>query len=501
MAEAAVPEDHAPWVAGRMGLLAAGGLGAAAGLGQAPYGLWPVTLVALAGLFALFSMQSGPWRAARLGWVAGTGHFLLAFSWIVEPFLVDAARHGWMAPFALLFLSGGMALYWAAGFAIARLLGAGAPAWVAALTLTEAARGIFFTGFPWAQVGHVWIDTPMLAWSSIAGPLGLSALALTAGSALWLSLRRHVPGILMLLVVAGLFAAGPLLRPPADAGADAARVRLVQPNAPQHEKWDADKLGTFFERQIAFTAEAPRPDLIVWPETSVPVLLDRADAALARISEAAGGAPVVVGIQRRDGRRLFNSMVLVGEGGARLSRYDKHHLVPFGEYLPFGAYLKKYGLRGLAAEDGNGYSAGTGARIIDIEPLGTALPLICYEGVFARDVAAAPGRPDFLLLITNDAWFGTMSGPHQHLAQARLRSAEQGLPMIRVANTGISAMIDAAGRVTGRIALGEAGWIDLPLPPPAPPTIYARAGDWPVLALAVLTLGLGGLSRGATRRK
>jgi len=222
----------------------------------------------------------------------------------------------------------------------------------------------------------------------------------------------------------------------------------------------------------------------------VPVLLDHAAPTFEAISGAARGVPVVLGIQRTEGRRIYNSLAVVGPGGVVSDVYDKHHLVPFGEYMPFGDLLARFGIYGLASNEGQGYSAGPGARLVDIPGLGRALPLICYEGVFARDLRAAPGRADVLLLITNDAWFGKISGPYQHLAQARLRSAELGLPMIRVGNTGVSAMIDATGRVTASIPLGEAGWRDVALSPPLPETVYARLGDAPMLALYAALLAV-----------
>jgi apolipoprotein N-acyltransferase len=200
--------------------------------------------------------------------------------------------------------------------------------------------------------------------------------------------------------------------------------------------------------------------------------------------------PVVVGIQRYDEARLYNSLALIEPGGGVGAVYDKHHLVPFGEYVPYGDLLARFGIYGLASSQGQGYSPGPGAQVIGLGALGRALPLICYEGVFPQDVRAAPQRPDFMLLITNDAWFGQVSGPYQHLAQARLRSAEQGLPMIRVANTGVSAMIDATGKVTASIPLGEAGWLDAALPPALPQTLYARLGDLPMVLFFLTLLAL-----------
>ncbi len=497
MTDFAAPGRFTVWAHGlrprtRLGLCAV--LGAVAGLGQAPFGLWPLTLLALAAFFGICTFRWTAWQAAWLGLAAGTGYFLVVLNWIVEPFLVDAARHGWMAPFALVLLSAGLALFWMLGVWAARRLGGGSAAWVAALTLTEALRGVIFTGFPWAQVGHVWIGTPMMHWAALGGPLLLSALILGGAAALWHAVAgRRVRGGVALVVLAGAFASGPFLSTPIPVSQDAPTVRLIQPNATQREKWDPDKIQGFFERQIAYTAAGDPPDLVVWPETAVPVLLNRAGDTLSHIAEAARGAPAIVGLQRQEDMRFFNTLALIASDGAVTASYDKHHLVPFGEYLPFGDALATFGLHGFAARQGSGYSSGPGPQVIDVGGLGRALPLICYEGVFPRNIAGAPERPDFLLLITNDAWFGKVSGPYQHLAQARLRSVEQGLPMIRVANTGISAMIDARGQVTGEIPLGQAGWLDVALPPAAPPTLYAQLGDWPVLALMLLVLGAAAL--------
>ncbi len=473
----------------------AGALGA---LGQAPVGFWPATVLSLALVWGLG-------RAAGLtGLAAGTGYFAAALFWIVEPFFVDAARDGWMAPFALVFLALGMGLFWGAALAAARLAGGGVAAFIAAFVLVEAVRTHALTGFPWAQVGHALIGTPLLYWASWAGSLGLTALIAMAAAGLWhLFSRRAGRGLALLALPAALHAAGGMLAHEAAAPAGAPVIRLVQPNAPQHEKWDPARVRVFFERQIGFTAapfDGPAPTLIVWPETAVPWALADAQPALDAIARAAGGTPVVLGLQRRDGARYYNSLIRLDGGGAVTAVYDKHHLVPFGEYVPFGDYLERFGIHGLAANEGHGYSAGPGPRTIGLGALGRALPLICYEGVFPHDVGGYDVRPDLLLLITNDAWFGQVSGPYQHLAQARLRSAEQGLPMIRVANTGISAMIDAGGRVRAHLPLGRAGWIDAPLPPALPPTPYARTGDVPAILIALVLLALSRLGGGRRPR-
>jgi len=249
----------------------------------------------------------------------------------------------------------------------------------------------------------------------------------------------------------------------------------------------------FYDRQIRFSAEGraanlPRPDLVIWPETAVPILLEDAGPMLAQIG-AAVGAPVLLGIQRFEGMRLMNSALVIGPDGAQRGLYDKHHLVPFGEYVPFGDLMAKFGIYGFAASEGQGYSAGPGPLLLDLGPkIGRALPLICYEAVFPQDVNAAPERPDLLVQITNDGWFGEISGPYQHLVQARFRAIEQGLPMVRVANTGVSAMIDPQGRVTAEIGLNTAGWVDAALSEPKGPTLYGRTGDWAIAAVVLLLL-------------
>ncbi|WP_103761699.1 apolipoprotein N-acyltransferase [Roseovarius confluentis] len=478
----------------------AAGLGAAAALGQAPWGLWPLTIIALAVIFGLWRETRGWLSATILGLVAGTGHFVIALSWIFEPFLVDAARHGWMAPFAVLGLSVFMASYWAAAFAAARSI---APrsgvALVGAFVIGEVLRGWFFTGFAWAQVGHVLIDTPLLYWASVGGALGLCALVMGAAVALWhLGAGRRMAGAAGLAGIALLYGAGAAMTPTdaAAPGPEAQTVRLVQPNAAQHEKWRPENLQMFYDRQRQFTAapgEDGRPDLVVWPETAIPTFLHESDDLLGGIAASAQGAPVVLGLRRLDGQRFYNSLLRLDETGTVSQVYDKHHLVPFGEFMPLGDLMARFGIHGLAAEEGGGYSAGPGVELVDMGRLGTAVPLICYEGVFARNILSAPERPDMILMITNDAWFGKISGPYQHLAQGRLRSAEQGLPMVRVANTGVSAMVDGTGRILAHIPLGEAGWIDTPLPPPLPPTLYSRTGEAPVLVLAVLLMLAGGV--------
>ena len=479
----------APWP---LRLLAGCILGAVAALGQAPFDQPLATVLALAVAIAVWRVQPTARAAAFVGWAIGTGYFALALAWIVEPFQVDAARHGWMAPFALVFLSSGLALFWALAFWGARRLSAAGLALALTWTATEMLRAYIFTGFPWASPAQVMVDGPvsrLLAWGGPHGAMLVMmllawALSLPAGGPSRVSMRLG-QGALLFASAFALYL--PLAVPPATG--TGYTIRLVQPNAEQHLKWRPETAQMFYERQLTATAArgVAEPDLIVWPETAIPWRLERAASALAEISAAARDTPVALGVLRTAEDGVRNALALLDGTGSPVQIYDKHHLVPFGEYIPLAHLAGRLGLTGLAA-NGMGFSSGPGARVLDLGPLGKALPLICYEAVFAHGVRAAPERPALLLQITNDAWFGDYAGPQQHLAQARMRAIEQGLPLARAANTGISAMIDPWGRVTASLSLGQFGFVDAELPEPLAPTLYARMGDLPILIL--MSLGL-----------
>lgn len=471
---------------------AAFGLGAVIASGQAPLDFWRLALI---GLFAAFLLVAGAGSAGAAGWLGlflGAGYFILALSWIVEPFLIEPEVYAWMIPFVLVLMPFGLGLFWAGASWAAHRLGRGRTMrvlWLAILlTLAEIARGYVFTGFPWAMIGHIWIDTPVIQSAAIFGAGGLTALTLFL-AALPAAFGWRTSALSILIILA-IYTTGDDLRSPAYPE-NPAIVRLVQPNAEQHLKWDPDRARLYFDRLVDLSATSAdlKPDLVVWPETSVPYLLNEDSGLVQAIAAAGQGAQMAVGIQRVIGNRGYNSMAIISPNAGTTQIYDKHHLVPFGEYIPFGdlAY-RLFGLSAFAAQQGAGYSAGPGAAVLDLGTrLGHVLPLICYEAVFPQDLRAAPSRADWILHITNDAWFGTLTGPWQHLAQARLRAVETGLPVLRAANTGISAVIDARGRVVAALPLGVADFIDAPLPPPLPSTTYARIGD---LGVVLLLLGL-----------
>ena len=368
----------------------------------------------------------------------------------------------------------------------ARRLGGGTLALAGWIGLAEVARSLLFTGFPWALLGHVWIGTPIAQLAGFVGPFGLTAVTLAAATCLALAPRRPL-AVIPLLGLPVLWLTldpGPLPSAP-EAGP---LVRIVQPAVPQDEKWSAGAAAQFADL-LALSAAEPPAALTVWPETALPWVIDlEATPDLAALADLPGA--VATGVVRWQDERYFNSLAVFGAGGGLAARYDKWHLVPFGEYLPAGALLSRIGLRGLAEFLPGGFSTGTGPATVEIPGIGPASALICYEGIFAEEVNAVRTRPRLLLLVTNDAWFGTRAGPQQHFAQGRLRAIEQGVPMVRAANTGISGVIDGRGRVVASLGLGEKGALVAPLPPALAPPLYSRTGDWPaIVLLGVVALG------------
>ncbi len=471
--------------------------GAAASLGHAPVSLPVFTLAGFAVACGALVLCRG-WRPAALsGGLFGAGYFGLSLSWIVEPFLVHAADDAWMAPFALAGAAGGMSLLWGAAFAVAFAVGTGPGSRVVALAVSVALAGLIreaaLTGFPWALPAYVWSESPVsqsLAWF---GPHALSFLTVLASGS-WLVLSRPWTGASAAAAgLAALWLAGEarLARPP-EMPRESVVVRVVQPNVPQVRKWDRAYAQQFFDRLLALTAvdSSPVPAAVVWPETAATFLLREGDFRLSAISAAAGGRPAAIGIRRLEAGRQRNSLAVIGPGGSVDGVYDKRRLVPFGEYIPFASLLGAAGLEGLASRRYGGFTPGGAERFIELGRAGRLLALICYESIFPRDVRRAV-RGDGMLQVTNDGWFGTVSGPQQHFAQARMRAVELGLPLIRAANTGISAFVDGKGRIVKSLPLGVMGVIDAPVPSPLPPTLYSRAGDLPlIIVIAAVSAGL-----------
>lgn len=500
---------------------AAGGLSV---LAMAPLHLWPVLFLTLPVLVWLLDgaaanlampekrrLAGRLWRAFLTGWFFGFGYFTAGLYWIGFAFLVEAEKFAWLMPLAVTAMPAGLALFYAAAAALALLLWRPGAARVIALALAffalEWTRGHVLTGFPWNLLGYALTGNEALMQSAaVFSVYGLTVFAVlifaSPAAAIDPSGKRDegrpwlLPVFAAVLLCAGA-AWGYWRLGGADAGTvDGVRLRIVQANIPQAAKWRPENRQWIFERYLRLSADGPQgaakrladPTHVIWPESSVPFVFmlngqiadQQARETLAKL--LGGAMTLILGAERAQARprgdgkfvleRVFNSLFVLDGGANVLAVYDKTHLVPFGEYLPLQKTLEALGIRQLTHLPG-GFDAGEKRPLLQAPGAPAFSPLICYEIIFPGSVAASGARPAWLLNLTNDAWFGVTSGPYQHLHQARVRAIEEGLPVIRAANTGISAIIDPYGRYQSRLGLEEAGVIDSALPAALAPTPFA----------------------------
>ena len=489
-------------------LFAAGGFSA---LALPPVGWWWILALTFPLLLRrLEVLPTGAWRGgfgAGLGF--GLGYFIAAFHWIGFAFLVDAKTNLWMMPFAVGGLALYMALFWAVAGALAvcvpdRLLPRFASLAIF-LSIAEWLRGHLLTGFPWAAPGLVADGMGGVGQlASIIGMPGLTMMILTWAmlpDVIWRNRRaahyaRAVPVVLLLVLPASLlWGVWRLAEHPTVFRQDV-KLRLVQPNTSQSDKWRTENSGAIFDSLLALSGDADGSSHVIWPESAVPFLLEEEPAALARIAQMLGPERrLLTGAIRRthakglagepDGQ-YFTSILLIDGMGSVRGTYDKWRLVPGGEFLPFEPLLARLGFRKVVSLP-ESFTPGQGPTNLDVPGAGLAGMLICYEAIFPHRLVAKE-RPLWLVNVTNDGWFGNSVGPYQHLAQMRMRAIEQGLPVARAANTGISAVIDPMGRITAQSRLGVAAVVDGALPEKSGETIYAMIGD---VALLLLVGGFG----------
>ncbi|MTI44669.1 Apolipoprotein N-acyltransferase [Roseibium hamelinense] len=510
------------WGWRRRGLaLAAGGIAAFA---LPPYELLSVLLLAFSMFVWLLDGAIRPKSSSlnrfrtgfAVGWWFGFGYFLSGLWWIGAAFLVEADRFAWMIPFAVLAMPVGLALFVGLGAGLAGLLWS--TSWQRVLALgvglscTEWLRGHVLTGFPWNAFGYgVSGSLSLSQTASTIGIYGLSLLVvcISATPATLLDprsgvLRRAAPLATAGLVLAGLFGFGAARLSEGTQISDQVDIRIVQPSIDQSEKWRPENRNTIFQTYLELSQKPlvgagriGRERIIVWPESAVPFLLTREPKALFEIGRALPDkTTLITGAVRLEGsgpdRRFFNSVYVVDSSGTVQDLYDKVRLVPFGEYLPLESILSRLGITAIV-DTPSAFKAGTRQKALTLPEGGTVLPLICYEAIFPylsgySHAASAAEGPEWLLNVTNDAWFGRTPGPYQHFAQSRFRAIEQGIPLVRAANTGLSAVVDAKGRVVSQMELFEVGVIDTPLPLKINDTLYGRFGDIPFTYLVLLSL-------------
>jgi apolipoprotein N-acyltransferase len=492
--------------------------GALSALAMAPFNIWPILFLTFPTLVWLIDGAGvGRWGgvtvAAAIGWWFGFGYFIAGLYWIGYAFLVDAHTFGWLLPFAVIGLPAVLALYTGVGVALARVLWTRGPVRIltlgVTLTLVEWLRGHVLTGFPWNAFGYALASPLALAQTaSLIGLWGLTFIAIIvfASPATLVDDRAEtrrpwLPLVLSVAVLAGLggYGAVRLSRTPTRL-VDHVHLRIMQPNLQQDVRFNYAARDQVMQRYIALSDRASGPNSrgmsdvthLIWPESPFPFFLTRDADALSQITQLLPpGAVLITGAIRLAepvnpaDPRAFNSIYVIDHQGSIDALYDKVHLVPFGEYLPFEHILERLGLQELTKQRG-GFLAGDRRRLIAIPGAPVALPLICYEIIFPGDVVPSGQRPGWIVNVTNDGWFGISTGPYQHFQQAQIRAIEEGLPLVRAANTGISAVLDALGRIINSLPLGREGVLDSPLPRAIPPTLYARFGDTPVAIMMAL---------------
>jgi apolipoprotein N-acyltransferase len=471
-------------------------LGGASATGFAPLNWWFVSLLCFAGLIALIERAPSQWSALRTGWWFGLGHFTIGLNWIATAFYFQDAMPHWLGWIAVVLLSLYLAVYPAAAAGLAWRWGRPsliplslifAAAWI----VTEWLRATMFTGFAWNPLGVTLVEIGTV--SRLIGTYGVSAIVVvTAGAVAGFGVSKWREGALLLLPITAtalISFLAPML--PAD---KPAIVRVVQPNINQNEKYSDELLFTNIRRLTRLTGSATdTPRLIMWPEAAIPYALEEdTDARIAFAGLLGRGDILLTGgdalVRDNSGKIVAarNSLFALDSRARVLARYDKSHLVPYGEYLPMRPILSVIGLSRLVPGDMD-FLPGPGPQSYAIPGFGRVGVQICYEIIFSGQVVDRQHRPDFLFNPSNDAWFGAW-GPPQHLAQARMRAIEEGLPIIRSTPTGISAVVDANGAIRRHIPWQQAGGITARLPAPLPPTLFAEWGNvLPFLFAALLT--------------
>ena len=494
--------------------------GVASAFAFEPAGLWALMPVAFAVLLDLISRCKTLWRALLVGWLFGLGQFVVGLNWIATAFSYQSNMPAWLGWVAVVLLSFYLAIYPALAAGLAWRFGRGKEvamvlALAGAWAITEWLRAGIFTGFPWNPAAAAMAPTPLISTAAMIGTYGLSALTVLLGAVIWLEVQRKwLPGVIILLATAILWLL-PSSAVPDDPLAIKS-IRIVQPNIGQHEKWRPGFEDEAAARMAALSGRpgGERPRLLLWPEAAVtaPLADGRAGtpqslAAFERSRAARSIGPKEylltggIGLTSNDGRTIAgatNSIFLLAPGGEIAGRYDKAHLVPYGEYLPMRPLLSRLGLSRLAPGEID-FASGPGPKTIEVPGWGRVGLQICYEIIFSGHVVNWQQRPDFIFNPSNDAWFGSW-GPPQHLAQARLRAVEEGIPVIRATPTGISAIITAKGEVVREIGRNQAGVIDGYVPAAAiKPTPFAHFGNAIPLLLAAIMLVVAIALTGARR--
>ncbi len=480
-------------------------LGAVMVLSMPPFGAFPVLLFVIPAMVWLCQGAPNKAKAFFTGWAFGAGYFIFGLYWISDALFVDIHQFWWVLPLSLIIGPVIVALY----YGLIPLLAwcyrthdaAYALMFVTAFAAVEWVRGHAFTGFPWNLPGYAWMHVlPVMQVSAAIGIYGLTLLTLLWSATPAFGKKTALALLLSFLLVEGAGKARLMFHPVMQF--KNYTVRIVQPNIAESFKWNRAEMENNFNHILKLTAapsQLPQPlTFVIWPETALIGDLDQspdlAKYVAARLPDNSIG---ILGDLRNLGTHYYNSVAVLDKKAKVLDIYNKHHLVPFGEYIPFRKYIDMTPIAAGISGIGD-FTPGKGVTTLDnLGGLPKPSPLICYEAIFPDAVALrGKERPDWLVNVTNDAWYGKTTGPHQHFQSARVRAIEEGLPLVRAANTGISATIDPLGRIIGIRPLDVSADLDTILPAPLPPTLYARYGDKLFFLMLVVFAAVGeGLRR------
>jgi apolipoprotein N-acyltransferase len=499
------------------------GAGGMAGLSTSPLFILPALFAGLAVLvWCLDGAESATgWQrllgpAFSIGFFFGLGYFIVSIHWLGYAFFVDGGGWVvWLMPFALLGLAALLALFWGAGTSLAYVFWSAGPsrllALAASLTAAEWARGHWFTGFPFDLVGYaLTANEQMLQLASAIGIYGLTFMAILVAATpalIWPADGRNltarlVPFFAALMVIAAQIGYGQVrLQSIETAPRDDMRLRLVQPVIRQTQQWMPGAQEIMLDRMLALSAAQTGPNdpgligitHLVWPESAITFYFSDYPEALAQIARSlpsdtlllTGGPREDFSIGAASGiGPVFNSILAIDSDGEIVSSYDKTHLVPFGEYLPFGELFGMAGIQQFVP-GATGWLAGEQRRLFSARGTPRFLPLICYEAVFSGDVNPTGEQPAFILNLTNDGWYEGSLGPAKHFHHARLRAVEEGVSLVRAANTGVTALVDPLGRIVSRLAESEIGVLDVAPPLPLDATPFRTLRYWPLLLVEI----------------
>ena len=467
-------------------------LGSITSLAFAPYYLIFIPFITLAVLLKKINTNASRKEIFLSVFMFGFGLGSFSTSWITNALMIDGGQFGHLIPLTFI----GMGIFFGLFYAIPAVLSTFYPigirrlmAYAALFTIFEWIRSWFLTGFPWNLLGSVWENTlPILQSASVVGVYGLSFLTIFICGSFAFLRQKKIPALALLIFVCLYIAGTGRLYTATNSTIWGIKLRLVQPNISQTLKWNPNEAENSFSKIMRLSRQNNEGIThVIWPESAVPFIVNQADDERPRLMQAVrqGGTLILGGLRADEEKKTYANSLFVLDDFANIQTfYDKSHLVPFGEYIPLRSIIPFDKIVPLPFD----FTEGEDNQTLYVQKTPPFSPLVCYEVIFSGCVARKDKRPDWMINVTNDGWYGISAGPYQHLGMSKMRAVEEGLPLARSANTGISAVFDGYGRTVGQTQLGTEEVLDTALPVPLPQTLYSRFGIWIPICFSLLLL-------------